>query len=64
MNEADKKRVDDFMAEYKALVDKHKVDFANYPVYMPDGSGGFKTVLQSTPVDITKLSVKSPFISQ
>jgi len=35
------------MEEYKALVDKHNIDFAQYPMYVPDGGGGsgplFKT---------------------
>lgn len=48
-----KERVDVFLKEYRELTEKHKIDFAHYPVYVPDGNGGFKTVLQATPVDIT-----------
>lgn len=56
------KRVDAFLKEYGQLVEKHKVDFANYPLYIPDGAGGFKTLVQSTPVDTTNFPQKSPFI--
>lgn len=43
-----------FMKEYGELVAKHQVDFATYPVFIPDGQGGFKIVVQSTPIDISK----------
>lgn len=43
-----------FMKEYGELVEKHQVDFATYPVFIPDGQGGFKIVVQSTPIDISK----------
>jgi len=37
MNDESKAKVDTFLKEYKELVEKHNVDFANYPVYIPDG---------------------------
>ena len=43
-----------FMKEYGELVEKHQVDFATYPVFIPDGQGGFKIVVQSTPIDLSK----------
>ncbi len=43
-----------FMKEYGELVEKHQIDFATYPVFIPDGQGGFKIVVQSTPIDISK----------
>jgi len=52
-----------FMKEYGELVEKHKMDFANYPMYIPDGEGGFKTVMQSVPVPIQE-GVKSPFVAE
>lgn len=55
-------RVQAFLKEYGELVAKHKVDFASYPVYVPDGVGGFKVVVQNTPVDITNQPKKSPFV--
>lgn len=64
MTEEQKQRVDVFYKEYGDLVIKHNVDFASYPVFVPDGEGGFKIVVQSTPVDIKDRPVKSPFIPQ
>lgn len=52
-----------FLKEYGELVEKHQVDFATYPVFIPDGQGGFKIVVQSTPVDISNQPKKSPFIA-
>lgn len=49
-----------FIKEYGELVAKHKVDFATYPVFSPDGSGGFKVIIQNTPVDMTNQPTKSP----
>lgn len=56
--------VSEFLKDYQALVAKHKVDFANYPVYIPDGEGGFKTIIQSTPVDMSNLPQKSTFMAK
>ena len=53
-----------FMKEYGELVEKHQVDFATYPVFVPDGQGGFKIVIQSTPIDISNQPKKSPFIAK
>lgn len=64
MDEEIKKRIDDFVKEYGELVEKHKIDFANYPVYVPDENGGFRVVIQNTPVDITNMAIKSPFVPQ
>lgn len=57
-------RVGSFVKEYGELVAKHKIDFASYPVYTPDVQGGFKVVVQNTPVDISNQPVKSPFIPE
>jgi len=57
-----KNRVDAFLKAYGELVQEHKIDFASYPVFVPDSQGGFKVIVQSTPVDITNQPVKSPFI--
>lgn len=43
---------EDFIKEYGALVAKYNMDFAHYPVFIPDEQGFFKLKLQSTPVDI------------
>lgn len=60
----EQKKIQEFLTEYKALVEKHNVDFANYPVYIPDGEGGFKTIIQSTPVDMSNMPQKSPFMAK
>lgn len=53
MDDILKKRAEAFIKEYGELVEKHKMDFAHYPMYIPDNHGGFKTVIQGTPVDMT-----------
>lgn len=55
-------RIAEFLREYGELTVKHKIDFAQYPVWIPDGTGGFKTVLQNTPIDMSQMPQKSPFI--
>jgi hypothetical protein len=55
-----KERLDKFMKGYEALVKEHQIDFAAYPVYMPDGQGGFRTVMQNSPVDIKNQPQRSP----
>lgn len=57
-------RANEFVKEYGELVKKHGVDFASYPVFVPDGQGGFKVVVQNTPVDIRNQPKKSPFVVQ
>ena len=54
-----RERCENFVKEFGELVGKHKIDFALYPMYVPDGSGSFKTVVRSTPIDITNQPVKS-----
>jgi hypothetical protein len=65
-DEEQKARTDSFMKEYGELVAKHKIDFASFPVFVPDesGRGSFKVVCQSVPVDISNQPQKSPFIPQ
>ncbi len=59
MPEETKKEIDAFMTEYGELVKKHQVDFASYPMWIPDGQGGFKCIVQSTPVSTKNQPVKS-----
>lgn len=55
-----------FLKEYGELVEKHNIDFATYPVFVPSQSepGAFKVVVQNTPVDISNAPKKSPFVAQ
>lgn len=62
--EESKQRIDKFMRQYGELVKGLDVDFANYPVYVPDGKGNFKTIIQSTPVDLKALPVPMSFIPE
>lgn len=64
INPEDKEKAEAFLKEYGELVVKHNMDFANYPVYIPDGQGGFRTVVQSTPVDMSKMAKPSPFMAK
>lgn len=61
INEETKGRIDAFMQEYGQLIEKYKVDFIAYPVWIPDGNGAFKMVIQQQPVDTTgRGGIKSP----
>ncbi len=56
-----------FMKAYGELVEKHQIDFATYPVFIPAGPekpGRFEIVINSTPVDISNQPKKSPFIAK
>lgn len=60
-------KLQEFLDKYKSLVDEMSVDFATYPVFIPDGHGGFKIIVQTTPVDISKKpdeGVPSPFVPE
>lgn len=57
------KRAEVFLEAYGKLVDEHKIDIAAYPVYMPDGQGGFKTMIQQSTVDTTDQPYRSPFMA-
>jgi L-rhamnose mutarotase len=59
-----KERHNLFIKEYGELVQKHGVDFASYPVFVPDGKGGFTITIQNTTVETKKHPVKSPFIAK
>lgn len=57
-----KTRVEAFLKEYKELVEKHEIDFANYPVLVPAEDHSFKLVMQSTPVDLRLQKLNKSFI--
>lgn len=46
---------------YKSKMDELKCDLYSYPVYVPDGQGGYKTVIQTEVVDIADQPIRSPF---
>jgi hypothetical protein len=45
-------------------VKKYNIDFSIVPVWIPDGQGGFKTVVQNSLVDMTKYPKPSPFVAK
>lgn len=50
------RKIEEFLNDYRNLVKKHGVDFATFPMFVPDGTeGGFKIVCQSTPVDLGEM---------
>ena len=53
-----------FLKEYKELTEKHKIDFATYPMFRPTQNGAFEIVMQSTPIDITNQPKPSPFVKE
>ncbi len=59
-----KKASEDFLKEYGDLVAKHKVDFVTYPMWQPDGQGGWKMTIQTQVVSTKDQPVKSPFVKQ
>lgn len=61
-NNESTKRIAEFLDKYGKLVEEMQVDFANYPMYVPDGNGAFKCIAQSTPVDIKDRPTASPFV--
>jgi hypothetical protein len=59
-------RAKDFIKEYGELVQKHQIDFATYPQWVPDGQGGFKTIIQNQAMDVTpkEESIPTPFVEE
>jgi len=57
-----KLRIETFVKEYGELVEKHNVDFANYPQFVPDAEGTFRVTVQTRPVDMKAYAQKSPFM--
>jgi len=47
-----KEKQEAFIKEYGELVTKHNLDFAYYPAYVPLPDGGFKTIIQTTPIAV------------
>ena len=47
VDQEQQKKADEFIKKYGELVKEYGMDFVQYPVFAPDGSGGFKVVLQN-----------------
>ena len=46
---------------YKAKMEELGCDMMSVPLYVPDGQGGFKTVVDTSVVDVSSRPIKSPF---
>lgn len=46
-----------FRDEHKALVDKHQVDIAAFPMYVPSAQGTYQTIVR---MDYTDLKYRNP----
>jgi hypothetical protein len=56
------KRRDEFLKRYKKLIDELQVDFASFPMYIPNEKGSFDVFVQTNVVDRKDQMVKSPII--
>jgi len=66
MTDEHKEKAQKFLDAYGELVKEHEYDFATYPMFVPDGQGGFKIIIQSTPVSMAKKAeepIESPFVA-
>ena len=54
------KRIEDFKADYQALVKKHQVDLTSYPVFVPNANGVYQVSVNVQIVDTKYLPTKSP----
>lgn len=61
MTEEERKK--EFIKAYGELVEQHKMDFVNFPVFVPAPDGSFKIVMQNAVIP-TEQAVKSPFVAE
>ena len=61
-DEETQKAIGTFLKEYGELVAKHKVDFVTYPLWQPDGKGGWEMKIQTQAMSTKELPVISPFV--
>lgn len=40
------------------------MDFATFPQWVPDGQGGFRTIIQTQAIDVTPKAVPSNFVEE
>lgn len=59
----DKETQEAFFKEYGELVKKYEADFVSFPLWQPDGAGGWKMILQNQLVSTKETGVKSPFVA-
>ena len=55
-----KERREKFLKAYGKLREEYQIDFASFPVWVPNDRGSFETVMNTDAVDLKYRSVKSP----
>lgn len=53
-----------FVEKYGELTKEINIDIASFPTYVPDGQGGFKTVIQQSTVDTSEHAYRSAFVAE
>lgn len=53
----------EFIKRYGELVAELDIDFATFPLWEPDGNGGFTTKVRTQPMDMRGVAKKSPFVA-
>ncbi len=61
MDEFEKKKAE-FLEKYKALIDEYQLDFASFPVLVPNAQGVFEIRINTDVIDTAHRPIKSPFI--
>lgn len=56
-------RIQAFIKDFGELRDKHKVDIAAWPMYVPNDKGTFDLKIQMQPIDISEQPTPSPFVA-
>ena len=57
-------KIQEFLKEYGELTKKYNVDFAAFPVYMPNEKGTFDLTIQTQPIDLSERKKKKGFFSR
>ena len=52
MQNKSEEKINKFMKKYEALTKECGVDIVSFPVWIPDGNGGFKMTIQAQPIDL------------
>lgn len=58
------KKIQKFLEEYGELTKKHGVDFAAYPVYVPNDKGTFDLTIQTQPIEVQQKKTLDEFIKK
>lgn len=56
------KRSEEFLKSYEALITGLQVDFASFPMFIPNDKGSFDVFIQTKVIDRKNQPIKSPII--